>query len=43
VKEYKELGEPNAAQCVSCGMCVEQCPQHIEIFKELAKVHERIT
>ena len=42
VKEYKELGEPNATQCVSCGLCVEQCPQHISIFEELAKVHNRI-
>lgn len=42
VKEYKELGEPNAEQCVSCGLCVEQCPQHIQIFEELAKVHKRI-
>lgn len=42
VKEYKELGEPNATACVSCGLCVEQCPQHIQIFEELAKVHDRI-
>ena len=43
VKDYKELGEPNGAQCVSCGLCVEQCPQHIEIFEQLAKIHDRLT
>ena len=43
VKDYKELGEPNGAQCVSCGLCVEQCPQHIQIFEQLAKIHERLT
>ena len=42
VKEYKELGEPNAAQCVSCGLCVEQCPQQIPIFEQLAKIHDRL-
>lgn len=42
VKDYKELGEPNGAQCVSCGLCVEQCPQHIRIFEQLAKIHDRL-
>ena len=43
VRDYKELGEPNGAQCVSCGLCVEQCPQHIQIFEQLAKIHDRLT
>ena len=43
VNAYKALGEPNASACVSCGMCVEQCPQHIQIFEKLAKIHERLT
>ena len=43
VKEYKELGEPNGAQCVTCGECVKVCPQQIPIFEQLAKIHERLT
>lgn len=43
VSDYKALGEPNASACVSCGMCVEQCPQHIAVFENLAKIHERLT
>ena len=43
VQDYKKLGEINGGKCVSCGMCVEQCPQHISIFENLAKIHERLT
>ena len=39
--EYQALGGKNAASCVQCGLCVEQCPQHIEIFTELAKLQKR--
>ena len=42
VSDYQALGEPNASACVSCGMCVEQCPQHIPIFEKLAKIHSRL-
>ena len=38
---YKKLGDHDASHCVSCGLCVEQCPQHIEIFEELAKIAKR--
>jgi predicted aldo/keto reductase-like oxidoreductase len=41
--DYAALGERNAASCVQCGMCVEQCPQHISVFEELAKQHKRFT
>jgi predicted aldo/keto reductase-like oxidoreductase len=27
-----------ASQCVECGECVEQCPQHIEIPEKLKEV-----
>ncbi len=38
--EYAALGQANGAACIQCGACVEQCPQHIEIFKKLEKLHE---
>lgn len=38
---YKALGDRDASRCVQCGMCVEQCPQHIGIFEELAKIAKR--
>ncbi len=38
---YGALGEINAGKCVSCGACQKQCPQHIGIPEELAKVHKR--
>ena len=41
--EYKALEGNTADKCVSCGLCVEQCPQHIHIFEELAKIHKRLT
>ena len=43
VRDYKALGESNAAKCVSCGECVKACPQQIPIFEQLAKVHQRMT
>lgn len=39
--DYAVLGDRSAAACVQCGMCVEQCPQHISVFEELAKQHKR--
>ena len=39
---YKALGEQTAAKCVQCGQCVEQCPQNIQIFEELEKIHKRM-
>lgn len=42
VNDYRALGEHTAAKCISCGACVKMCPQHIPIFKELAKIHDRL-
>ena len=41
--QLPEKGKADWEKCVSCGLCVEQCPQQIPIFEKLAKVHERIT
>ena len=40
---YWKLEDKNAQRCVSCGACVEQCPQQIEIFKKLADIHKKYT
>lgn len=37
---YLGLGERTAAACISCGACQKQCPQHIAIPEELAKIHK---
>jgi len=37
---YWKLGEKTAQNCVSCGACVKQCPQQIEIFQKLADIHQ---
>lgn len=41
-KAYQSLGDKNAQNCISCGACVEQCPQQIEIFQKLAQIHKRL-
>lgn len=38
---YRALGDKDASRCVQCGMCAEQCPQHIAVFDELAKIAKR--
>lgn len=39
--DYKALEGHTADKCVSCGACVQACPQHIQVFEELAKIHKR--
>lgn len=42
-REYREIPDENKApSCISCGACVSKCPQHIEIFTEIAKIHDMI-
>ena len=37
---YAEFApEAMASACVECGACVKKCPQHIDIPKELKKIH----
>ena len=40
--DYKALGEHTAEKCISCGLCVEQCPQNIPVFEKLAQVQKRL-
>lgn len=42
--EYKNLVERNqgANQCVNCGACVKQCPQHIEIPLKIKEAHSKL-
>ena len=40
--DYKALEGHTADKCVTCGACVQACPQHIQIFEELAKIHKRL-
>ncbi len=42
-REYKEIpDEHKAHNCISCGACAAKCPQHIEIYTELAKIDQLI-
>ncbi len=43
VNTYKSLPETaKVSSCVSCGKCMEHCPQHIKIPQELKKIEEEI-
>lgn len=42
-KAYNALGDRTAEKCLSCGLCVEQCPQQIAIFEKLADIHKEYT
>lgn len=39
---YKALDGRDGAKCVSCGVCTEQCPQHINIPEKLKTIHDRL-
>ena len=40
-KSYQNLLKKNsdAAQCIECGQCEEECPQHLPIIKTLVEAH----
>ena len=40
--QYQALAGHNAADCVKCRACVEQCPQGIDIPAELEKIGKRL-
>lgn len=39
---YGKLKDHDATKCISCGSCVQQCPQNIDIPAQLAKIHKWI-
>ncbi len=43
--EYFERIQPSerADMCLRCGACEEQCPQHLSIREDLARLHEEIS
>ena len=42
-QQYAEVvsGQADASICIECGVCLDRCPQHIEIPKQLQEVRER--
>jgi len=38
---YNALEGRTGAECIECRCCTEECPQHIDIPVELAKIHKR--
>lgn len=40
--DYKALEGHTADKCITCGACVAQCPQHIAVFEELAKIQKQL-
>ena len=38
-KLNKEKSNGNASLCINCGICLEKCPQEIDIPDELKNVH----
>lgn len=42
-KKYGQISEDKRANnCIECGKCEEQCPQHIDIIDALKKCHEEL-
>jgi predicted aldo/keto reductase-like oxidoreductase len=39
---YRRLSDRDAAKCIACGACVQQCPQQIPIPEKLQKLHKRL-
>ena len=39
-EDYRALEGHTADQCIRCGACVQQCPQHIPVFEKLAQIHQ---
>jgi len=43
IREYEQtLNDSNAELCVSCGLCLELCPQHIEIPDRMSDIRNLI-
>jgi predicted aldo/keto reductase-like oxidoreductase len=43
-QQYVQLvsSKNDASLCIECGVCLDRCPQHIEIPKQLQQVRERL-
>lgn len=42
VAAYRALGDHNAAACLSCGLCAQECPQQIPIPEHLATIKKEL-
>ena len=44
LKDYHNCVQNNhgANQCVNCGACVKQCPQHIDIPAKIQEAHNSL-
>ena len=44
-EEYAKLLEDKSGQpnCIECGQCEAECPQHLSIIEDLKNAHEDLT
>ena len=42
-EQMAKLTEEHPKNCVKCGKCVKQCPQHIVIYEQLEKIAKIIS
>jgi predicted aldo/keto reductase-like oxidoreductase len=42
-REWRPSAGQRADACVECGLCEEECPQHIPIRRQLAEAHEALS
>jgi predicted aldo/keto reductase-like oxidoreductase len=42
LKYLDQTPEEELAQCIACGWCEEQCPQHLHIIREIGKAKDSL-